>query len=191
MTTASEVPQKCTRSRARSRGFTILELMITVAVIAVLAGIAAPSFLSIIRANRIVTDNNDLISALTVARSEAIKRGVRVTVCPTANQTACDTTGAWELGWMVFVDFTVPGSVTAGDEIIRVWDARTGGTTIRAGGSFADFVSFIPTGETRATPGNADIFNVCAANGVLADGRTINVGLIGYARTEQGATACP
>ena len=191
MTTACRVPCASTRSIPRTRGFTILELMMTIAVIAVLAGIAAPSFMSIIRANRIVTDNNDLISALTLARSEAIKRGVRVTVCPTTDQAACDTSGQWERGWMVFADLTVPGSVTAGDEIIRVWEARDGGTTIRAGGSFSDFVSFVASGETRATPSNADLFNVCDADGDVALGRTINVGLIGYARTEKGATACP
>ena len=191
MTTVRFAHDARSRFAGSARGFNILELMLTITVLAVIAGFAAPSFLTTVRANRIVTDNNELVSALTLARSEAITRGVRVTVCPTTNQTACATTGGWEQGWMVFVDPANSGTVDTGELIVRVWDALDGGTTIRAAGSYSDFVSFVGSGEPRATPSNADRFSVCGSNNVVAEGRTINVGLVGYARTEKGAVACP
>ncbi|MEM9173293.1 MAG: GspH/FimT family pseudopilin [Pseudomonadota bacterium] len=172
-------------------GFTLLELMLTIAVLAVVVVLAAPSFDGTIRTNRTVQANNDLVSALAVARSEAIKRGERVSVCPTVDQTTCDGSGNWELGWMVFVDPGNPGNVDAGEPVLRVWDAITNGTTIRAAGSFSDFVSFAPSGETRATPNNFDSFFVCDQDSNLAEGRTVNVALLGYARTQKGAAACP
>jgi type IV fimbrial biogenesis protein FimT len=174
----------------RQRGFTILELMMTIAVIAVIAGFAAPSFLASIRANRIVTDNNELISTLAFARSEAIKRGQRVTVCPSADQATCAASGGWEQGWIVFLDPTGIGTVDAGEPVLRVWDALEG-TTIRAAGSFSDWVSFVGSGETRATPNNSDSFYVCGSDGDTARGRTINVGLLGHPSTQKGAAACP
>lgn len=174
----------------RQRGFTILELMMTIAVIAVIAGFAAPSFLSTIRDNRIVTDNNELIATLAFARSEAIKRGQRVTVCPSADQASCAGGGGWEQGWIAFVDPTGVGTVDAGEPVLRVWDALDR-TTIRAAGSFSDWVSFVGSGETRAAPNNSDSFYVCGDDGDLTRARTINVGLLGHPSTQKGAPACP
>lgn len=182
---------KARRSVSHSNGYTILELMLAVAIVAIVAGFAVPSFLSTVRANRTVTINNELVSALTLARSEAIKRGNRVTVCPTADQTTCLAGGTWESGWMVFEDPAGAGTVDSGEDILRVWEAATGGTTIRAAGSFSNFVSFVGSGETRAAPSNTDSFYVCNKEGELANGRTITVGVIGYAKTEKGAAVCP
>ena len=177
-------------SLGRQRGFTILELMFTIAVLAVMASLAVPSFLETIRANRIVTDNNELIAALVLARSEAIKRGQRVTVCPSADQASCAGGGGWEQGWIVFVDPAGVGVVDAGEPVLRAWDPLER-TTIRAAGSFSDWVSFVGSGETRATPNNNDSFYVCGDDGDLARGRTINVGLLGHPSTERGALVCP
>lgn len=164
--------------------------MMTIAVIAVLAGFAVPSFLSTIDANRIVTDNNKLISTLAFARSEAIKRGQRVTLCPSADQATCAAAGGWEQGWIAFLDPAGFGTVDAGEEVLRVWDGLER-TTVRAAGSFATSVSFVGSGETRATPTNADSFYVCGSDGDTATARTINVGLLGHPSTQKGAAACP
>lgn len=179
------------RNAMSLRGFTIIELMMAIALIAIVASLAAPSFLSTIRANRTVTANNELISAMALARSEAIKRGTRVTACPTADQATCAAAGGWEQGWMVFVDATTAGTVDVGDVVLRVWDPIVNGTTIRAAGSFSNFVSFVASGEARATPNNFDSFYVCDSEGDAANGRTINVAALGYAKTEKGAVACP
>lgn len=86
-------------------GFTILELMITVAVLAILMGIAVPSFNEMIRQNRLATQTNDLLTAAAFARSEAVKRGVLVTLCPAnANADDCSGDAQWGNGWIVITD---------------------------------------------------------------------------------------
>ncbi|WP_323003098.1 GspH/FimT family pseudopilin [Denitromonas sp.] len=76
-----------------NRGFTLVELMITLAIMAIIAAFAAPSFTRLIEDNRVTTQANDLLSSLSLARSEAVKRGVTVTVTPNA--------GGFAAGWCV------------------------------------------------------------------------------------------
>lgn len=94
-------------STRQARGFTIIELMVAVAVLGVLLAIAVPTFSEIIRNNRTAAQANALVGALTIARNEAAKRGLPITLCAaTADQTGCagDTVGDWDNGWLVFVD---------------------------------------------------------------------------------------
>lgn len=80
-----------------NRGFTLIELMITIAIAAILMALAAPSFTRAIQDNRVTTQANDLLTSIAVARSEAIKRGQNVSMTPTANDFAngwCVHTGA-------------------------------------------------------------------------------------------------
>lgn len=91
----------------RSAGFTILELMIAVAVLAIIVGIGVPAFTDIIRRNRLSSQTNGLMGALAIARSEAVKRGTPVTICPAsdANQDVCAGNVQWAAnGWIVFAD---------------------------------------------------------------------------------------
>lgn len=88
----------------RMHGFTLIELMMTLLVASIILTMAVPGFRGLIQNNRAATQSNELISALSLARSEAVKRGARVSVCPTANQTSCTAGVDWSIGWMVFVD---------------------------------------------------------------------------------------
>ena len=99
-----------------SSGFTLLEMMITITVLAILVGIGVPSFTNIIRTNRMASQTNELLGSFAVARSEAVKRGTLVTVCPAnAAQTACAASDAWSNGWIVFSDTQAPvGQINIG-----------------------------------------------------------------------------
>ena len=174
----------------RAGGYTIIELMLTIAVLGVIASFAAPSFLNTIRINRIVTDNNEFVTALTLARSEAIKRGGRVTLCRSSDQATC-TGGGWETGWIVFTDPANFGAVDPGEEVLRTWEAASQGTTIRADGGVTGWVSFVASGETRAAGANNGTFRVCGSNADIAQARQIREGLLGYAATSNGTAACP
>lgn len=81
------------RLRSRSAGFNIVELMIVVFIVAVLAAIAGPDMARMIRTQRIKTSAFDVLATLTLARSEAIKRNLTVTITPTG--------GDWSRGWTV------------------------------------------------------------------------------------------
>ena len=90
----------------RARGFTMLELMIVVAVAGILSAIAAPAMMDFIRANRLSATARQLDADLLLARREAIKRNARVLVCPvgtTAGKCGSGTT-AWAQGWLVCYD---------------------------------------------------------------------------------------
>lgn len=91
-----------------SDGFTLIELMVVVAIVAILATLAAPSFVDMLRRNRLSTAVSALQVSLSLARSEAVKRGADARVTVAANTSA----GVWTNGWTVFVDGT--GTANAG-----------------------------------------------------------------------------
>lgn len=120
---------------AHQKGFTLIELMVTLALAAVLLTVGVPSFRAFIQNNRLATQLNEFVTALNVARSEAIKRARTMTVCKSADGATCTTAGQWQQGWIVFLDVDGDGTVDAGDgdEVFRVQAALLPGFTMNAG----------------------------------------------------------
>ncbi len=105
----------------KMQGFTLVELLSTLSVIAIIVTIGVPSFQSIMQNNRMTTDLNLLVTDLNLSRMEAIKRGDDVTICKRNNQgTDCEKSGDWNKGWIVFSDPNRNASVETGEEIIHV-----------------------------------------------------------------------
>ncbi len=98
-----------------ANGFTLIELMVSLAIIAIMATVAVPSFTATIKNNRLVTQVNLLAGSLALARSEAIKFGSEATVCVSADQATCSGAN-WDEGWMVWVDTDNDGALTDGEE---------------------------------------------------------------------------
>lgn len=117
-----------------SKGFTLVELIITLVIAAILLTIAAPNMSSFIQRDRLVTQANELIADLSLARSEAIKRSARVGVCktndPGVDPPVCNTTGGdpWTNGRVVWVDANNDGVVDAGEAVLRRTQALDGNT---------------------------------------------------------------
>lgn len=138
--------------RHRHGGFTLIELMVGISVLALIMAIAIPSFSNIVNNNRVVSGANNLVAALNFARSEAIKRGDSVTVCSSANGTSCAASTAWATGWIAFVDAAgTNGVVDAGDTVIQVWPAVDSPLTFTGTRNFIQYTSNgmpnpIPTG---------------------------------------------
>lgn len=127
-------------SGQRTRGFTLLELLITMAVVAILAAVAVPSFQNMIATQQVRSAASDLVSALNFARSEAVKRNTTVRVDP-----GIDPGDDWNDGWEVYVD----GSA----DPIRVHNGLDGVTL--TGAPTATAIGF--TGDGRRDGGNVNI----------------------------------
>lgn len=92
-------------------GFSLVELLVAVSVIAILSGLGATSYSGIIGRARVTTEAGDLLHAIELARSEATKRNARVTLLPVG--------GDWAAGWTVFVDGNGNRQVDAGEALIQ------------------------------------------------------------------------
>src|ERR1700730_3870717 len=86
----------------RASGVTLIELTMTMAIVAVLMAVAIPSFQYVTNANRISSEANALLGDMQFARGEAIKQGLTVTVCTSSNQTSCSGSANWQSGWIVY-----------------------------------------------------------------------------------------
>ncbi len=174
------------------KGFTLIELMVTLAVAAILLTVGVPSFRATVENNRLTIAANELVSALNLARSEAIKRGVRVTVCKSADGATCTTSGDWEKGWIVFTDIDNNAAYDSDTEmLLRTYEGVKGQVTLVGNTNVSDYVSYVASGRSALTGGGfqAGTIKVC-------DDRTGNVGKkvvlssTGRLRVERNVT-CP
>jgi type IV fimbrial biogenesis protein FimT len=141
------------------RGFTLVELLVVLAVGSILLAIAVPGYAFLVNNSRLAVVTNDLVTALHLARSEAIKRGVRVTVCKSGSAIAvtptCDATASWQHGWLVFVDGGTRGVIDSGDILLRVQDRVSNETTITTR-NYSRFISYLPSGVSQGSNGLAN-----------------------------------
>lgn len=190
------VMKKCT-------GFTLIEIMLMLAVMAIVLSVGMPQLSIFFKGNRMVANTNELIAGLHVARSSAIKASGRATMCKSANASAasptCATSGGWEQGWFVFVEGTdvgnVVGSYTANDgPILRVNTGAEGSnTTITTTGYLAieNFVSFSSRGLPTSANGNSvsGVFMVCDDRGLKnSSGNVVANGVVLLASGRAGAS---
>jgi type IV fimbrial biogenesis protein FimT len=143
------------------RGFTVIELMIVVALAGILATLAAPSMSAIIQNGRLRSTAYDLIGVINAARSEAVKRKVSVTLCrsadPDADEPECGgSENDWSTGWLVLVD----------DEVFR--KGKPPGTGVAV---FAD-----EDGDEKIVYRNDGTLDGAAATFAICDGRGGNFG---------------
>jgi type IV fimbrial biogenesis protein FimT len=106
-----------------NKGFTLVELMIVVAILAVLVTVAAPSFRASMANTKVNSATHELLSSLSLAKSESIKRNVMVSLCPSSDQLSCSGDGNWQLGWIIFVDNNNNGIRENSETIIQIQNA--------------------------------------------------------------------
>lgn len=174
--------------RKRASGVTLIELMVTISIAVITITIAVPSFQGVITRNRIASFTNQLVQSFHLARSEAIKRGRNVIVCP-SNSTndadpTCDGT-AWTDGWIIYLDQDGDSSFNNDDVLIRV--GQLGAVPVQITTSeFADGIEFRPTGQAHKlaemTTGSGS-FILC----LPPEQRTIEVTPTGRIRLDKGS----
>lgn len=107
-------------------GFTLIEMLVTLSVVAILINLAVPSFTALLNTNRLAAQANDLVGAMMIARSEAIRLNQRVVLCRSDDGSTCSTgTGSWP-GWLIFADTNINDTLDSG-EMLRT-GTMAGGT---------------------------------------------------------------
>jgi type IV fimbrial biogenesis protein FimT len=160
----------------KQRGFTLIELMVTIAVAAIIAALAAPSFLQTIASSKLTSATNDLYTALVQARSDSLRQGERVTVCVSSDGATCATTTVtWSVGWITFVDGTRTSlaTVDAGETVSYIAQPTDPAIVIQGNANFINYASFSPDGKSKAINGafQAGVIRVCSTSGALSDDR--------------------
>jgi len=165
--------------RSHHRGVTLIELMVSIALLAILLAIAAPNFRGMTASSRLTSSSNELLASIQQARAQAIRTGMRVTVCKSTDGAQCNTQAnvGWDRGWIVFGDTTrsgVDAAVDTGETIItRVAAADAGsGSSIVGTTLVANYVSFAADGRPRLMGGGVQTgtLRICAPGDVLSNG---------------------
>ena len=162
--------QKSNRSpfclKAVTPGFTMLELMFTIAIAATLLVIAVPSFSGLINSNNLITETNNLAADIGLARAEAVTRNQTVSIAA--------KTGGWGNGYQI--------QVTSSSEVIRdISPAKNAIAPVEANG--INTISFDSTGRLVTA---LTVFNICKAAG--EEGRTISIAPTGRLSIAELAT---
>lgn len=134
-----------------SRGFTLIELLFTLVVAALVLTLAAPSFQSAVNNSAMTTGTNNLIASLQLARSEALKRRLPVTICTTSDFSAATPSCAdtdWQQGWMVFADDNGDGQFDTGETVLHGERTmrRSVRVTLPAGQPLQTALTYLPSG---------------------------------------------
>ena len=173
-----------------NRGLTLIELLVTLALAALLLRLALPAYDDWIASIRVMQEAQHLAASMNTARSEAIKRGVRVNLCKSVNGLQCTPGSLWHGGWIMHVDADASGQLEAVTDLIRAREAVEPGVTVSANRPLADYVSYTAFGHARMLNGALQIgtMTVCGHNQ-----RAVNVVLSagGRPRIAKTALICP
>jgi type IV fimbrial biogenesis protein FimT len=120
------------RLASRMAGVTLIELMTSDSIIAILMALAAPSYKYVTNANRLAGEVNDLLGDMQFARGEAIKEGQTVVICSSTDGATCSGSVAWNTGWIVFSDVNRNATADPGETVWRVKTAFNGSDTFNA-----------------------------------------------------------
>jgi type IV fimbrial biogenesis protein FimT len=170
-----------------SCGFTLVEMLVVVAIASTLMALAVPSLRAVGDSMRLTAASNGFLAHLYLARSEAIKRRARVVMCKSANGTNCSTAGGWEQGRVVFHDANNNGLLDAGEVVIAIEDRLHPELRLTGNASVARYVSFDPNGTTRQVGGGFQAGTLTLCRQALGgnEARQIVVNVLGRPRVQK------
>lgn len=154
-----------------SKGFTLVELMVTIAVAAILIAVASPSMVSLYEGNRARSAISNIETAFLQARSQAISYGIQVTICPLVG-TTCGTN--WAGGYSIFIDSAPTNNLNSDDLLINTQSAINSSDYIK---SSENSFTFNPDGMLNSTNTGSIVY--CPGDTNSADSRGITIGISG------------
>lgn len=169
----------------KESAFTLVELLVALAVAAVILTVAVPAFSRLATEQRVVTASNSLLAGFHLARAEAVRRGQRVTLCPSTDGDSCSPGVGYHAGWIVAVGPNAGQGLSGTGEVIRREGPLANGVTAVGNGSMANYISFVPTGQTRQLGGGLQMGRVTICNDAV--GRSIIINRAGRPRVAEDA----
>ena len=167
----------------RERGVTVVELLMTVSIAAILLTVGVPTYSNVLHKNRIGTTSSLLHTSLNVARGEAVKRRRGIMVCPSSDGSSCREDGDWSDGWLTYEDLNSNSSPET-TEIIRVVDALDSSVAIAVSEPISGYLQFQPTGIMVGSGGNNGEFRICHGDSTVYS-HVLSVSPAGQVRLRQ------
>ncbi|MEE9354028.1 MAG: GspH/FimT family pseudopilin [Methylococcaceae bacterium] len=163
-----------------SKGFSLIELLVTVSMLGIILGMAIPSFRSMISDNQMSTQSNDFLSDINFARSEAVKRGESVSLCKSSDSTTCSTSASigWEAGWVI---------KNSSGNILKIHPALKGdAVTLKGETAVKNKIDISPRGFMAASSGKVIL---CDSTHQNAQSKAIVLSTTGRVKVMSGADA--
>jgi len=182
-----------TSRRARERGVSLVESLVGLALVAAGLRMALPALQDFLQATAVNAATEEVLAEVRQARTEALMRNRRVTMCKSADGSRCTAAGGWEQGWIMFHDENNNGLRDEGEEAI----ARHGplAPTLRVTGNtpVSRYVSYSAIGTTRLVGGGfqAGTLTVCSTSAGAAQARQVVFNAVGRPRMQKATvTSC-
>ena len=171
------------------RGFTLVELVATIVIAAILIAIAVPNMRMFVEKNRVKLAVGELATTLNFARSEATKRRFPITVCARASDSSCTAGGtSWNGGWLVFADADGNGAIDAGNEILRITSSLPQNVTLESKGFTTPAIMQYSSAGELSVNGK---FKICNSEpGYENIARAIDISATGRASVDPATYTC-
>jgi type IV fimbrial biogenesis protein FimT len=176
----------------RAGGFTLLEFLVVMVVVGVLVAMAAPPVSGMRARHQLQAQAEGMLNSLVLARSEAIRRQQRVTLCPRKRDNACDATAPWQNGWLVFVDANDNAQRETGEALLEVHGDVPPSVRVGVTSTVKGYFSYGSEGRSQSTGGAfmAGTWRFCQAS--APEGWQVVSNALGKPRIEKYTPqACP
>jgi type IV fimbrial biogenesis protein FimT len=166
-----------------ARGFTLVEVLVTLLVASILLAVAGPAFSNLVEQGRLTTTTNQLLTTLHMTRSEAIRRGHLVTLCTSTNGTACSASQGWDAGWILYANPNGAEQPPGPESILRTGNAWTSANLAVTGNQpVSQHISYNALGQSERLSG-ALLMGTVRVCGNSGEGRAIIISSYGRPRT--------
>jgi len=174
-------------ARAQVGGFTLIEVLVVLALMAILHTLAAPALSAILNSARLGSAAQSFQVALQLTRTEAIKRNGRVVLCKSDNGSRCTKSGGWEQGWIVFHDANNNATVDVGEVVLQREQSLARSTRLTGNAMVASYISYTPLGQTNTVGGafQAGTVTACETTDPRGQARQIVISSTGRVRTQK------
>ena len=138
---------------AHAQGFTLIEALVVLVLLGILVGMGAPAMSDLRARHQLQAQAEGLLNSLVLARSEALRRQQRISLCAQASGGGCDANGQWQQGWLVFADGNDNGLQDAGEALIEAHAALPPGLRLTATSTLKTYFSYGPEGRSATANG--------------------------------------